>query len=136
MKVGIIAPLYNKIERQFVADLIKKIKAIGFDANLAVNDLTDYTIIVAVFDGRPLSEQGYQQLTEFAQIRSKQINEIKDALSEKIVKKMIVGYLTAEKKYTDQAQNLLDHLSTTELNLISCLKDYIYYHQHGKNNAS
>ena len=74
---------------------------------------------MAIFDGRTLSPSDYIQLGVFYGYKAKQQPA-----------KLIIGYQTSTIDYLGQEAKWLDHLATTELNLISCLKDYIYYHQH------
>ena len=124
MQVGIIAPINNLEEKQWLEELSKKIEAIGFSAKLAEADkLADYNIIVVIFDGRPLSPSDYIQLGMFRSLQAKQQPA-----------KLIIGYQTSLVDSVGVEAKFLDHLAKTELNLISCLKDYIYYHQHGQGN--
>ncbi|MFH0951354.1 MAG: hypothetical protein V1765_02660 [bacterium] len=120
MRVGLIAPMNNQEEKLFLTELSKKIIAIGFQVETAVADsLASYDILIIVFDGRPLSPSDYIQLGIFYGYQVKQQPA-----------KLIIGYQTSLTDYQGEEVKWLDHLATTELNLISCLKDYIYYHQH------
>lgn len=118
LTVGLLAPLFNPVEQEALKSLQAKIKAIGYQVEIAQDALERYQVLVVVFDGRALTPADYIKIGLFTG-QSKQTDW----------PRLLVGYLTAPVDYLGPEKKYLQHLATTELNLISCLKDYIYFHQ-------
>ena len=78
-----------------------------------LENLLNADIVVAIFDGRDLAPADYVRLGIFYNYKHQQAKT-----------KLLVGYSLV--KADVDVKLFLDHLAKTELNLIACLKDYLY----------
>ena len=120
MKVYLLASENNQHERNFLLDLQHKIAKLGYETIISavssaadLENLLSADIVAVVFDGRDLRPADYVRLGIFYQHNHKEVKT-----------KLLVGYSLT--KLDVDIKPFLDHLAKTELNLISCLKDYLY----------
>lgn len=127
MKVALIINSISKHDLAYRDYIANKLKAIGCEVEFVDGkkwQAFDADVLAVVFDGHDLSPVNNARIGWF-----KRLVDETDVLP----KKMIVGYEYA--KGSDEqlkSSGLFNHLAKTEINLIYCLKDYIFYYNRTK----
>lgn len=127
MKAGLIINTANKHDLEYREYIAGKIRAIGAEVEYLEGDKLeeiDANVLVVIFDGHNLSSIDIARLGWFRRLADE---------SKKFPKRIIVGYQFANGSNDDLKKiGLFDHLAETEINLIYCLKDYIFYFNKNK----
>lgn len=127
MKIALIISAASRHEKDYRDYLIGQLAAIGYEVVTFGRKWQpeEADVLVAVFDGRPLTALDGARIGWFRRLADS---------SKSFPKKLVVGYQYAGGSDDDlKSSGVFDHLAKTELNLIYCLKDYIYItNKHGK----